>query len=692
MNVRPLVFVVLAAVCAGTLPTSDPARAAESKAPEKRPLAALPYTPSLDVSAMDRSIDPCDDLYTFSCGGWKKKNPIPPDQARWGVYGKLYDENQQYLWGILQESATPDPSRSPSKQKIGDHFAACMDEKAVEKADVTPLKADLAAIDALKATRDIAAWLGKEHLKVSARMMFGFGADQDPKNSEQVIAFATAGGLGLPDRDYYVKDDPKSIETRTRYEAHITTMLELLGTSKATAEKEAKTVLAIETALAKKSLTRVERRDPYKTYHKMSVADLQTITPAFRWKDYLTAIGAPGVTEINVTEPEFYKELNARLLAQSVAEWKSYLRWHLLADSAPYLSSRFVQANFDFYQAYLRGVKEMRPRWKRCVGWVDRDLGEALGQVFVEKAFSPEIKKQTLDMVKRIEAAMQVRIQQLDWMSDATKKQALAKLATLRSKIGYPDRFRDYAAVDVRPTDLHGNVARAAEFESRRQLAKIGKPVDRNEWSMTPPTVNAYYNPSMNDMNFPAGVLLPPLFDLKMDDAPNYGNTGATIGHELTHGFDDEGRQFDAKGNLADWWTEADAKEFEKRASCVADQYAQYTIVDDIKINSRLTLGEDVADLGGTILAWYAWKDATKGKTLESRDGLTPEQRFFVGYAQWDCENERDENKRVNAVTNPHSPGIYRINGVAANMPEFRQAFSCPAGKALAREPVCKVW
>ncbi len=348
--------------------------------------------------------------------------------------------------------------------------------------------------------------------------------------------------------------------------------------------------------------------------------------------------------------------------------------------------------NFDFFSAYLRGVKEMRPRWKRCVGWVDRDLGEALGQVFVEKAFSPEIKKQTLDMVTRIEAAMDTRVKALDWMSEATKKQALAKLSTMRNKIGYPDRWRDYSALTIRPGDLMGNVDRSSEFEARRQLAKIGKPVDRTEWGMTPPTVNAYYNASMNDINFPAGVLLPPLFDTKLDDAPNYGNTGATIGHELTHGFDDEGRQFDAKGNLADWWTEADAKEFEKRASCVADQYAQYVIVDDIKINSRLTLGEDVADLGGTILAWYAWKDATKGMKLESRDGLTPEQRFFVGFAQWDCENERDENKRVNAVTNPHSPGIYRINGVVVNMPEFRQAFSCAADKALAREPICKVW
>jgi len=683
MPMRSRVLVVMAVVLTA---------ATAAGAQEKRPLAFLPYTPSLDPSAMDRSVSPCEDLYSFSCGGWMKNNPIPPDQPRWSVYGKLADENQQYLWGILEEAAAPDPSRPAPRKKIGDYFAACMDEAAVEKAGASALGPDLEAVGSLRSVDRIADFLGAQHLRSGGGMMFGFGADQDPKDSERVIAWAVAGGLGLPDRDYYVKDDAKSKETRERYEAHVARMLGLLGDSPQVAKRGAAAVMRIETALAEASLTRVEKRDPYKIYHKMSVAKLQELTPAFSWRRYLRAAGASSVRELNVTEPAFFKELDTRLRAESLADWKTYLRWHLARERAPYLSSAFVKENFDFYRGYLRGVKATQPRWKRCVGWVDRDLGEALGQVFVEKTFDPETKARTLDMVRRIETAMEARIRSLGWMGDATKAKALDKLRAVRNKIGYPDRWRDYGKLEIRRDDFLGNVRRAAEFESRRQLGKIGKPVDRDEWGMTPPTVNAYYNPSMNDINFPAGVLQPPLFDPKLDDAPNYGNTGATIGHELIHGFDDEGRQFDARGNLTDWWTEADGKEFEKRASCIADQYAQYVVVDDVKINSRLTLGEDVADLGGTILAWEAWRSAVAGKTLETRDGLTPEQRFFVGYAQWVCENDRDENLRLNAVTNPHSPGKYRINGVVANMPEFREAFACRPGQALVREDVCKIW
>jgi endothelin-converting enzyme/putative endopeptidase len=665
---------------------------APAGAQEKRPLASLPYTSSLDPSAMDRSVSPCEDLYRFSCGGWMKNNPIPPDQPRWSVYGKLADENQQYLWGILEAAATPDWGRPAPRRKIGDYFAACMDEPSVEQAGVSALGPELAAIESIRSIDRIAAFLGAQHLRSGGGMMFGFGADQDPKDSERVIAWAVAGGLGLPDRDYYVKDDAKSKETRERYEAHVGRMLALLGAAPQEAKRGAATVLRLETALAQASLTRVERRDPHRIYHKMSVAKIQDLTPSFSWKRYLRAAGASSVREMNVTEPAFFKELDARLRAESLADWKTYLRWHLARERAPYLSSSFVMENFDFYRGYLRGVKAMQPRWKRCVGWVDRDLGEALGQVFVEKTFDPETRARTLEMVRRIESAMEARIRSLDWMGDATKARALDKLHAVRNKIGYPDRWRDYGPVEVRRDDFLGNVLRAAEFESRRQLGKIGKRVDREEWGMTPPTVNAYYNPSMNDINFPAGVLQPPLFDPRLDDAPNYGNTGATIGHELIHGFDDEGRQFDARGNLTDWWTEADAKEFEKRAACIAEQYAQYVVVDDVKINSRLTLGEDVADLGGTILAWEAWKGAVAGKTLEDRDGLTPEQRFFVGYAQWACENDRDENLRLDAVTNPHSPGKYRINGVAANMPEFREAFACRPDQAQVREQVCRIW
>jgi endothelin-converting enzyme/putative endopeptidase len=685
----PTIAVVLLAALA--VPAAEPGSGGNTPG-GKRPLRSLPYTPSLDVSSMDRSVDPCVDLYAYSCGGWMKANPIPPDQARWTVYGKLQDENQQYLWGILDAVAAPDPLRSPVHAKIGDYFASCMDEEAIEGAGTAPIESYLRAMAALRSKEELAGLLARLHLATGSGAPFGFGADQDPKNSEQVIAFALAGGLGLPDRDYYLKKDAKSRETRSRYEAHVRKMLAMSGDAPEAAARGAQAVLRIETALAKGSLTRVERRDPYKIYHKMKVEDLQARTPSFRWSDYLAGLGGSGIVELNVTEPRFFGALEKRIRKESLADWKSYLRWHLVTEWAPYLSSAFVKEDFEFYRAYLRGVKEMQPRWKRCVSWTDRDLGEALGQVFVEKTFPPEIKERTLEMVRRIESAMEVRIRGLGWMTEPTRKQAISKLVSVRNKIGYPDTWRDYGKLEVRRGDLAGNAARAAEFEFRRQLTKIGKPVDRNEWGMTPPTVNAYYNSSMNDINFPAGVLLPPLFDPRLDDAPNYGNTGGTIGHELIHGFDDEGRQFDAKGNLSDWWTAADAAEFEKRASCIADQYAQYTVVDDIKINSRLTLGEDAADLGGLILAYEAWKAAAAGQVLEPADGLTPDRRFFVGFAQWACENDRDENRRISALTNPHSPGIYRINGVVANMKEFREAFACAPGKPLVREPVCSVW
>lgn len=684
----PLVLLLGGAVLLGI---SGPASAADTT-PE-RPLADLPYTPSLDLSAMDRSIDPCTDLYTYACGGWMKSHPIPPDQARWHVYGKLYVDNQQYLWGILEAASKPDPGRSANQQKIGDYFASCMDEAAVAKAGATPLRSDLEAIDALTSTKGLPALLGKLHLRAqSDGYLFGFFAEQDPKNSEHVIAYVSAGGMGLPDRDYYFKADPKSAETREKYVTHVARMLGLIGETPEAGAKDAATIMRIETALAKASLTLVDKRDPYKIFHKMSVASLQKITPSFRWSEYLASSGASNASEINVTEPAFFKQVDARLKAEKPADLKVYLKWALVRDRARYLSPELETADFDFYRAYLRGVKEMQPRWKRCVGWVDRDLGEALGQVFVQKTFSPDLKARTQDMVQRIEKAMEARIKELPWMSAPTKKQALAKLATMRNKIGYPDKWRDYGSLEIQRGDFVGNVTRATVFESKRVLAKIGKPVDRGEWGMTPPTVNAYYNASMNDINFPAGILLPPLFDGKMDDAPNYGDTGATIGHELTHGFDDEGRQYDAKGNLNDWWTAADAKEFQKRTACIVDQYAQYPVVDDLKINSKLTLGEDVADLGGTILAWIAWKDATANQRLQPQDGLTPDQRFFVGYAQWTCENSRDEDKRLNALTNEHSPGIYRINGVVANMPEFAEAFSCKKGAPMVRDPVCRVW
>ncbi|HVY80353.1 MAG TPA: M13 family metallopeptidase [Steroidobacteraceae bacterium] len=681
-----------ALVCAAESGIAPPPRMQPA---QDRPLQELPYSPSLDVSAMDRSVDPCDDLYLYACGGWLRNNPIPPDQNRWDVYSKLSYNNQRYLWGILEDAAKSIENRTPTQQKIGDYFAACMDTDAVEKAGIAPLKDDLRRIEALRDRKALAPLLGDLHLRIaSSGLFFGSGVEQDARDASKQIAFIDAGGLGLPDRDYYLKTDPKSVETRERYLEHITMMFKLLGEPTPTAQADAATVMRIETALAKASLSKVERRDPYKIYHRETLASLPKIAPGFDWPAYFKAVSMSPRPWLNVTEPAFFKELSARLTHESLPNLKTYLRWALLAASAPYLSSPFVNESFAFNRKYMRGVEQDRPRWRKCVAWVDRDLGDALGREYVARTFPAVTKEKAVTMTRQIEEAMKARIEQLDWMTPQTMAQALAKLAKVRNKVGYPDLWRDYSTLTIERSNFFGNVTRAIRFESLRQAAKIGKPVDRGEWRMSAPTVNAYYDPAMNDVNFPAGVLMPPLYDAKLDDAPNYGDTGGTIGHELTHAFDDEGRQFDGDGNLRDWWTKEDAEKFEQRAQCIRDQYSQYTIVDDVKINGALTSGEDIADLGGELLAWMAWQEQTKTMRLAERDGLTPAQRFFVGFAQWACTNERPENMRVNAVVDPHSPPQYRINGVVANMPEFAQAFNCPAGKKLVKRPedLCKVW
>ena len=657
------------------------------------PITEFPYTPGLDVKSLDRTADPCVDFYQYSCGGWMKANPIPADQSSWSVYGKLGQDNQRFLWGILDQLAKNTTGRAAHQQKIGDYFAACMDEAAVEKLGARPIRPYLDRISAMKSKKDLPALLARLHLATGdSGFFFGFGSNQDFSDSAQVIAFAAAGGLGLPDRDYYANTDVKSRQLKAQYVEHVMRMFELLGDPPAEAGSRARKVLEIETVLALASLTRVDRRDPHKLFHKVDRKGLVALMPQFGWDSYLRGLGLAHLTTFNVTEPAFFKELQIQLQAQSLDDIKHYLRWHMVHSAAPYLSSAFVTENFEFYSKTLRGVPQQRPRWKRCVTLVDGQLGEALGQEFVARAFTPAMKEKALRMTQQIEKAMADDIRSLDWMGPATKERALEKLATIVNKIGYPDRWRDYSSVAVKRGDFFGNVERAQMFESRRDLAKIGKPLDRGEWLMTPPTVNAYYNAQMNDINFAAGVLQPPLYDPRMDDAPNYGNTGATIGHELTHGFDDQGRQFDAKGDLKDWWTAEDAKAFKERAQCIADQYAQYTIVDDIKINSKLTLGEDVADLGGLMLALVAWKTETAGKTLEPRDGLNPDQRFFVGYAQWACENDRPENLRVKALTDPHSPGRYRVNGLMVNVPEFEKAFSCKPGQPMVAAKRCRVW
>jgi putative endopeptidase len=652
------------------------------------PVAAK-HEPALDVTSMDRSVDPCVDFFHYSCGGWIKSNPIPPDQSSWDTYSKMKDENRERLRGILEAASSPNSSRNPSEQKIGDYYASCMDETAIDAKGTEPLKPQLDRISQLTSKAEIADVAAT---MVDDNVLFGFDSTQDYRDASQIIAEADQGGLGLPDRDYYLKEDAKSVDLRKAYVVHVQKMFELLGDKPDATAAEAQTVMRIETALAKGSMTRVERRDPKNLDHKMTSGEFEKISPDFQWQVYFAKVGLPSLDSLNVASPGFFKALNEEIARENLADWKVYLRWHLVHANAPFLSSTLVNENFAFYGKTLRGQQELQPRWKRCTQNVDNDLGEALGQVYVEKYFSPEAKQQALKMVKEIDVAMAADINSLSWMSAATKQQALVKLHGMANKIGYPDKWRDYSKLEIVRGDELGNVERAREFEFNRELAKIGKPVDRGEWDMTPPTVNAYYNPQMNDINFPAGVLQPPAFDPDSDAAPNYGDTGGTIGHELTHGFDDEGRQFDAKGDLKDWWTKSDAEEFEKRASCVSDQYSQYTVIDDIKLNGKLTLGEDLADLGGTWLAYLAWKSDTKDRELQPVDGFTPDQRFFIGMAQWACGDERPESKRANAITNEHSPEEYRINGVVSNMPEFGKAFACRVGQPMVHAQPCRVW
>jgi putative endopeptidase len=686
---QALVYLFLLFLSAATLATAQ-----DQTSGKAEPQPALPYCPSLDLTSMDRTVDPCVDFYRYACGGWQQKNPIPSDQTSWSVYAKLYEDNLNFLRSLLERAASATDQRDLVTQEVGDFYAACMNEPAVDRRGVSAIQPQLDAIANLKRAQDLPPLVARLQLAYGRSLLFEAGSTQDPDNSEQVIAQLDQGGLGLPDRDYYTKDDAKSKETRARYLVHVQKIFELIGDPPESARRNAATVMRMETAMAKASLTRVERRDPYELKHKMKPADLAELAPTFDWTTYYREAAYPDLEILNVAAPAFFQELNALLVAEPIANWKTYLRFHVADSASPYLSQAFIDENFEFYRKYLRGVKEQQPRWKRCVSYTDHNLDDALGQLYVARVFSPQQKQSTLEMVRLIEDAMSRRIHDLDWMSPETKDQALSKLHGIRNKIGYPDKWRDYSSVKILRDDFDGNMQRAAEFESHRQINKIGKPVDRSDWQIPATTVDAYYDPQMNDINFPAGVLQPPLLDPKMDDAPNYGDTGGTIGHELTHGFDDEGSQYDSQGNLKNWWTARDREKFDERTHCVSDQYAQYVVVDDVHINSKLTLGEDVADLGGEILAYMAWKSATADKPLESIDGLTPDQRFFIGFAQWDCANERPEDLRLRAVTDPHSPAPFRINGVVLNMPEFSRAFGCKLGQPMTKPPerICKVW
>jgi len=655
------------------------------------PPAATSPASGIDLSSIDAKVQPCDDFYRYVCTGWKASHPTPPDQSSWGRFDELQEHNYEVLRGILEKDAAPDPKRDPIQRQIGDFYAACMDESAIEAKGTAPLKPELDRIDALTDRAALPGLVAHLH-PIGANVLFSFSSLQDFKDATQVLAAADQGGLGLPDRDYYLKDDPKSAEQRKLYVEHVRRMLALSGEPADRAAADAGAVMAFETGLAKASLDLVSRRNPQKVYNRMTVKDLQALTPGFSWDAYLRGISAPPVTALNVTVPDYFRAMDALVAKTDLATLRAYLRWQLVHGSASLLPKAFVNESFGFYNKTLAGAKELRPRWKRCVSATNGALGEALGREYVATNFGPAAKARTKAMVAAIEAALKQDIETLPWMTPVTKKAAEGKLKAIANKIGYPDRWRDYSSIEVGRGDYLGDAYRADAFEFRRQLGKVGKPVDRGEWAITPPTVNAYYNPLMNDINFPAGILQPPFYSQTADDAVNFGAIGAVIGHELTHGFDDSGRQFAANGNLQDWWTPADAKEFEARASCIADQYSGYTAVDDVKVNGRLTLGENTADNGGVRIGGIALANTLAGKPGAKVDGYTPEQRFYIGWAQIWCENVTPEMDRLLALTNPHSPGRYRVNGVVSNSPEFQKAWSCKPGAPMAPETRCRVW
>ncbi len=645
----------------------------------------------LDLRALDTSVNACEDFYRYACGSWIKNNPVPPDQSRWGRFNELQENNQKILRGILETASMAGANRSATDEKIGDYYASCMDEGAIEHKGTAGLRPLLDRIAALQAKPQIAALVAHLHT-IGVSSLFRFSSTEDFKNATQMIAEVDQGGLGLPDRDYYLREDDKSRELREKYVEHMKRMFVLAGTGETQAAAHAATVLEIETALAKVSLDRVSRRDPDKIYHKQRKGALVESMPAFDWPRYFDLTGVPSFSDLNVAVPEFFERLGKIIDATSLDDWKTYFTWHALHASASMLPKAFVDEDFAFYGKTLRGAQEIRPRWKRCVSYTDGDLGEALGQSYVEKYFPPESKKRMLELVHALEQALRADIHSLPWMTEATKKQALHKLESISNKIGYPDKWRDYSSLEIMRGDALGNSQRANRFQFQRDITKVGQPADRSEWVMSPPTVNAYYHPLHNNINFPAGILQPPFFDAEADDALNFGAIGAVIGHELTHGFDDQGRKFAADGNLNDWWTGQDAAEFEKRASCFEKQYAGYTAVDDIKLNGKLTLGENTADNGGLRIAYMALLDTLKETSAGKIDGFTPQQRFFLGWAQVWCQNSTPESARMLAQVDTHSPGEYRTNGTVSNMPEFAEAFGCKPPQPMVKPDACRVW
>jgi putative endopeptidase len=647
-----------------------------------------------DFSNLDRSANACQDFNQFANGGWMTKNPIPPEYSVWGNFTKLGEQNNNELHNILEGLLKKKTLAPGNEQKIADFYRSCMDEPAIETAGINPLQGEIDRINQINDVLSLEDEIARFHAhRVPA--VFGFGATQDFKDSTAIIAQAVQGGLGLPDRDYYLSDDAKMKATREEYQKHIARTFILMGDASDRADAEAATVMKIETKLAENSATRVQRRSPEANYHPMLKAQLIEMTPDFDWGRYFRNIGMPEIAKVNVGQPDFFKAADKLLVSIPIDDWKTYLRWHLVNAASNTLSSKFVEESFNFNGKYLSGTTEMLPRWKRCVTSTDRALGEALGELYVQKTFTPQAKLRARTMVQNLIAALRDDLTTLSWMSEETRKKAMAKLEAFQRKIGFPDKWRNYEALHIDKGAYYNNAVSAGEFEFKRNLGKIGKPVDRTEWGMTPPTVNAYYNPSMNEIVFPAGILQPPFYDPKADDAFNYGGIGAVIGHEMTHGFDDQGAKFDALGNLVMWWTADDYKKFTARTDCVAKQFDSFEVEPGLHQNGRLVLGESVADLGGLTVAYAAYEKSLQGKPRPKNiNGFTPEQRFFLGWAQIWSQNIRPEAARLRNATDPHPLGRFRVNGPLSNMPQFAAAYGCKAGDPMMRAPDqrCQIW
>ena len=632
----------------------------------------------IDLTALDTAVTPCQDFYDYANGKWLASTPIPGEYSRWGSFEELHERNIAVLHQILDQSAADTRAKPDSPAgKVGRFYRIGMDEAKIEADGAKPLDPEFARIAAIQD----AAGLQDEiaHLqRIGAGPAWGVGVGQDAAHSDREILSLSQGGLSLPDRDYYLKDDDATRTIRAGYVAHVSKMFQLLGDAPADADAEGQAVLALETKLAQTSLSRVEQRDPKATYHPMMLTQLQATAPGVSWDRYFRAVGIASPGTIDVAEPKFFATVAPMLSSAPLADWKTYLRWKLLSAKADYLSSPFVNERFRFFGQTLGGAKELAPRWKRVEASTDRVLGEALGQLYVQRTFSPQAKARALALVLNLKASLRDRISTVAWMGPDTKKEAFAKLDRLTIKVGYPDKWRDYSKLKVDAATYVGNATQSSEFEFQRRLDKLGRPVDRTEWGMTPPTVNAYYNPAMNEIVFPAGILQPPFFDAQADDAYNYGGIGTVIGHEMTHGFDDQGRLFDSHGNLRDWWTAADAANFGTRAQGIIAQYSAFSPLPGLNLNGRLTTGENIADIGGVKVSYLALEKLLGDKPRATTDGFTPEQRFFLAYAQIWRENTRPETARLRVVTDPHSPGRFRVLGPLADMPEFRQAFHCP--------------